>query len=53
VNYGDQPESAVANLADADGREVEISAPFQADLKGKLPLSLSIPPHRCVVVMLR
>jgi hypothetical protein len=53
VNYGDQPESAVANLPGADGREVEISAPFQADSKGKLPLSLSIPPHRCVVLMLR
>jgi len=52
VNFGDQPESATVNLKDADGREVEISAPFEADRKGKLPLSLTIPPQRCAVVAL-
>jgi len=53
VNYGDQLESAQAALAGADGREVEISTPFEPDRKGTLPLSLTIPPHRCVVVALR
>ncbi len=53
VNYGDQPETAKVTLEGADGREVEIAAPFEVDRKGKLPLTVTIPPHRCVVVVLR
>ena len=53
VNFGNGPESATATLAGADGREVEIASPFEQDRKGTLPLSLTIPPHRCVVVVLR
>jgi len=53
VNYGDRAESAVVSLTGAEGREVEIDAPFAADRKAKLPLTLSIPPHRCTVVVAR
>jgi hypothetical protein len=53
VNFGDKPETAEVKLADAEGREVEISAPFEKDRKEKLPLSLTVPPNRCVVVVLR
>jgi hypothetical protein len=53
VNFGNEPESATVSLAGDDGREVEVSAPFEADRKGALPLTLSIPPNRCVVVVLR
>jgi hypothetical protein len=53
VNYGDRPETAKVIMAGADGRDVEIAAPFELDRKGKLPLSLTIPPRRCVVVVLQ
>lgn len=53
VNFGDKPEAAEVKLIGAEGREVEISAPFEKDRKEKLPISLSVPPHRCVVVVLR
>jgi hypothetical protein len=53
VNYGDRPETAKVAMAGADGRDVEIAAPFEADRKGQLPLTLTIPPRRCVVVVLR
>jgi hypothetical protein len=53
VNYGDREESARVNIPVAEGREVEISAPFQRDVRQKLPVSLSVPPHHCVVVVFR
>ena len=53
VNFGNQTEPAKVNLAGADGREVDISALFEADRKGTLPLSLNIPANRCVIVVLR
>jgi len=53
VNYGDRPESAEVSLKGAEGREVEISAPFEQNRKAKRPLRLAIPPHRCAVVVSR
>ena len=53
VNFGDQQEPAEVNLTGVEGREVEISAPFETDRRGKLPLTLAVPPQRCVVVVLR
>lgn len=53
VNFGEQPESAIVNVTGANGREVEISAPFAPDRKGTLPLNLNIPPSRCAVIVVR
>jgi hypothetical protein len=51
VNFGDRDETAEVKFDGADGREVEISAPFEKDRKGTIPVRLTIPPHRCVVIV--
>jgi hypothetical protein len=53
VNFGDREEPADVNFDNGTGREVEISAPFEEDRKGFVPLHLTIPPHRCAVVVMR
>ena len=53
VNYGDRPETAEVSLTGAEGREVEISLPFQEDYSAQLPLHLTIAPHRLAVVVSR
>jgi hypothetical protein len=50
VNFGDSTETAEVKFDDRATGEVEISAPFEEDRKGRLPVRLTIPPHRCVVV---
>jgi hypothetical protein len=53
VNYGDREESAEVRFPDANGREVEISAPFEPVRKAALPVRLSLPARVCAVVVLR
>lgn len=53
VNFGDRDEAAGANFDGGAGHEVEISAPFEEDRKGSLPVQLTIPPHRCAVVVMK
>jgi hypothetical protein len=53
VNYGDREETAEVRFPNADGREVEIAAPFEPERKAVLPARLSLPPRRCAVVVLR
>jgi len=53
VNFGDKDETAEAKFDGGTGREVEISAPFKEDRKGNLPVRLTIPPHRCAVVVMK
>lgn len=53
VNFGDKEETAEAKFEGGSDREVEISAPFEGDRKGTLPVRLTIPPHRCVVVVMK
>jgi Domain of unknown function (DUF6259) len=50
VNFGDAPEDAAVQLDGMSG-EVTIAAPDQPDRKAELPLDLTIPPHRLVVVV--
>jgi hypothetical protein len=52
VNFGDTPESATVSMDGASG-EVVIAAPDQPDRHAALPLQISIPPHRLVVVVKR
>jgi hypothetical protein len=51
VNFGDREETAEVKFDGAAGGEVEISAPFEKDRKDVLPVRLTIPPNRCVVVV--
>ncbi len=53
VNFGDKDEVAEARFDNAAGHTVEISAPFQEDRKATLPVRLTIPPHRCAVVVMK
>jgi hypothetical protein len=53
VNFGNQPETAAISFPGRDGEAVEISAPFEPDRKASLPLHLTIPPSRCVVIVSR
>lgn len=53
VNFGNEQETARVSFPDVHGSEVEISAPFEPDRKGALPLRLTIPPHFCAVVVSR
>jgi hypothetical protein len=53
VNYGDRAESAEVSIEGAGGREVEVSEPFQADRRARLPLRLTLGAHLCAVVVLR
>lgn len=50
VNFGDVPESAAIRIDGAKG-EATVAAPNQPDYKSALPLQISIPPHRLVVVV--
>lgn len=50
VNFGEAPENATVHF-DGIGGEVTIAAPDQPDRKADLPLDLTIPPHRLVVVV--
>jgi len=53
VNFGDRDEMVGVNFDGGAAHEVEISAPFEEDRKGSLPLRLVIPPHRCAVVVVK
>jgi len=53
VNYGDRPETVQVAIAGAEGRDAEVSAPFEPDRKSKLPAKLILPRHRCAVVVVR
>lgn len=52
VNFGDTPESATVSIDGASG-EVVVAAPDLPDRHAALPLRISIPPHRLVVVVKR
>ncbi len=52
VNFGDTPEAATVSIDGASG-EVVIAAPDLPDRHAALPLQISIPPHRLVVVVKR
>jgi len=52
VNFGDAPESATLSIDGASG-EVVVAAPDLPDRHAALPLQISIPPHRLVVVVKR
>jgi hypothetical protein len=52
VNFGDTPEAATVSMDGASG-EVVIAAPDLPDRRSNLPLQISIPPHRLVVVVKR
>ena len=53
VNFGDRDEMADVEFDGGAAREAEVSAPFEADRKGSLPVRLDIPPHRCAVVVMK
>lgn len=53
VNFGNSPETATLKIPGRDGETIEISEPFEKDRTATLPLSLTIPPRRCVVVVSR
>jgi hypothetical protein len=53
VNFGDREETATVTFPGMEGRNAEISAPFEPDRKADLPLRLTIPPQRCAVVVSR
>jgi hypothetical protein len=50
VNFGEASENATVHF-DGIGGEVTIAAPDQPDRKADLPLDLTIPPHRLLVVV--
>jgi len=50
VNFGDSPASVEANLDGVTG-DVVVAAPFQADRTATLPIHITIPPDRLVVVV--
>jgi hypothetical protein len=50
VNFGDMPESAALSIDGASGN-VTVAAPGQPDRQASLPLRVSIPAHRLVVVI--
>jgi hypothetical protein len=52
INFGDTPESATISMNAASG-EVVVAAPDLPDRRAALPLQISIPPHRLVVVVKR
>jgi hypothetical protein len=52
VNFGDTPEFATIGIDGASG-EVVVAAPDLPDRHAALPLQISIPPHRLVVVVKR
>lgn len=52
VNFGDAPENATLSIDGASG-EVVVAAPDLPDRRATLPLQISIPPHRLVVVVKR
>jgi hypothetical protein len=51
VNFGDREQSADVDIAGSRGAHVTISAPFAADRVAVLPVKLSVPPHRVMVVV--
>jgi len=53
VNFGDRPEPAEVHLDGGAGRAIEISVPFEADRPGRLPLRMTVAPHRCAVVVMQ
>jgi hypothetical protein len=53
VNFGDRDATAEVNFNGPAGREAAISAPFEEDRKGGLPVRLTIPPQRCAVVVVK
>lgn len=53
VNFGDHPEEGTITFPGHSGQTVDISAPFEKDRQATLPVRLTIPPSRCVVVVSR
>ena len=51
VNLGDGAEGAEVSFDGAAGRHARVSAPFEADRSVVLPLHLTIPVHRCAVIV--
>jgi hypothetical protein len=52
VNFGDGPETAEIGLDGMSG-EVTVAAPFEAERTAVLPVKLTVPGHRVVVVVKR
>ena len=52
VNFGDTPESAAVQMDGVSGK-VTIAAPGEPNRQAALPLQVSIPPHRLIVVVKR
>jgi hypothetical protein len=50
VNFGDTPEDAEVKL-DGEAGEVTIARPGAAEERAALPVKVTIPPHRLVVVV--
>lgn len=53
MNYGDRAQKAEVAVTGADGRDAEVSAPFEPDRSTKLPAKITIPPHRTAVIVVR
>lgn len=53
VNFGDKPEKATLKFDGDEDVTVEVSQPFEKTRVEKLPQQLTIPAHRCVVVVVR
>jgi hypothetical protein len=53
VNFGEKEETAALSFPGLDGHDVKISAPFEPDRSAVLPVRLTIPPNRCMVVVYR
>lgn len=52
VNFGDGPERAEVGLDGMSG-EVTVAEPFEAERKAMLPVKLTVPGHRVVVIVKR
>lgn len=50
VNFGDSPEQAEVSFDNESG-QVSIAAPFRPDRTAELPVHLTIPPQRLVVIV--
>lgn len=53
INFDNKPEDATLSISGRGGQMVEVSSPFEMDRRAKLPVTLTIPPNRCVVVVSR
>ena len=53
INFDYKPTDATLSIPGRSGQMVEISAPFEKDRRATLPVTVTIPPNRCVVVVSR